>query len=154
MTRAVDGKDGAVLYGRDGRVVAQYAAGSLLKGLARPWMGLHAIDTIRRDAAEQRLPFETRHEGGDTTRVTVQAGPTTLVYTINMQNDVVERIGFYPANAGTSGAPSGELEFAYLQDIDGASAEFVEPRAATDGARRPNARGMLWLMQLLGPQNE
>ncbi len=152
--RAVDGKDGAVLYGRDGRVVAQYAAGSLLKGLARPWMGLHAIDTIRRDAAEQRLPFETRQEGGDMARVTVQAGPMTLVYTINMQNDVVERIGFYPANAGTSGAPSGELEFAYLQDIDGASAEFVEPRAATDGARRPNARGMLWLTQLLGPQNE
>jgi hypothetical protein len=152
--RVADGKDGAVLYGRDGRIVAQYAAGSLLKGLARPWMGLHAIDTIRRDAAEQRLPFETRYDGGGTARVTVQAGPMTLVYTINLQSDVIERIGFHPAGVNTPGAPSGELEFVYLQDIDGTTAEFVEPRAITDGVRRPNERGMLWLTQLLGPQHE
>jgi RNA polymerase sigma-70 factor (ECF subfamily) len=153
-TRAVDGKDGSVLYGRDGRIVAQYAAGSLLKGLARPWMGLHVIDTIRRDAAEQRLPFKTQFDGGDTARVTVQAGSITLVYTINMQGDIIERIGFHGGKAGTPGSPGGELEFTYLQDIDGASAEFVEPRAITDGVRRPHARGMLWLTQLLGPQHE
>jgi RNA polymerase sigma-70 factor (ECF subfamily) len=152
--RAVDGKDGAVLYGRDGRIIAQYAAGSLLKGLARPWMGLHAIDTIRRDAAEQRLPFETRYDGEDTACVTVQAGSMTLVYTINMHNDVIERIGFHPAGPNTAGAPSGALEFVYLQDIDGTSAEFIEPRVSTSGVRRPYARGMLWLTQLLGPQNE
>jgi RNA polymerase sigma factor (sigma-70 family) len=153
-TRVVDGKGGAVLCGRDGRVVAQYAGGSFLKGLARPWMGLHTIDTIRRDAAEQRLPFETQYDGGDTARVTVQAGPMTLVYTINMPGDVIARIAFHSSPANAPGAFSGELEFTYLQDIDGASAEFVEPRLSTGGVTRPNARGMLWLTHVLGPQNE
>jgi RNA polymerase sigma-70 factor (ECF subfamily) len=152
--RAVDGKDGAVLYGRDGRVVAQYATGSLLKGLARPWMGLHAIDTIRRDAAEQRLPFETRYDGAGSARVTVQAQTMTLVYTIDMGRDLIERLELGRGPASAPGAPAGELTFAYLQDIGDAAAEFAEPRASTGGARNLNPRGMLWLVQLLGPQNE
>ena len=30
-------------------------------GLSRPWMGLHTIDTVRRDAAEKQVWFETRY---------------------------------------------------------------------------------------------
>jgi RNA polymerase sigma-70 factor (ECF subfamily) len=30
-------------------------------GLSRPWMGLHTIDTVRRDAAQKRIWFETRY---------------------------------------------------------------------------------------------
>lgn len=34
--------------------------GKLFKGLGRPCMGLHTIDTVRRDAVEQRIWFETK----------------------------------------------------------------------------------------------
>jgi RNA polymerase sigma factor (sigma-70 family) len=151
--RVVDAKEGAVLYGRDGRVVAQYAPGSFFKGLARPWMGLHTIDTIRRDAAEQQLPFDTQYDGGDRAQVTVHTDAVTLAYTINMEKDVIERVEFHQAGANAP-AWSGELTFDYLQDLDGTPAEFTEPHASTGGVRRPNTRGMLWLTQWLGPQHE
>jgi hypothetical protein len=152
--RAVDTREGAVLYGRDGRVMAQYAPGSFFKGLARPWMGLHAIDTVRRDAAAQQLPFDTQYDGRAYAQVTIQAGPMTLAYSINMEKDVVERVEFRRAGANAAASLSGELTLDYLQDLDGTPTEFAEPRAITGGVRRPNTRGMLWLTQLLGPQND
>ncbi|MCK4292593.1 MAG: RNA polymerase sigma factor, partial [Planctomycetes bacterium] len=38
--------------------------GALFKGLSRPWVGLHTIDTVRRDAAEQDVWFETTYTPG------------------------------------------------------------------------------------------
>jgi hypothetical protein len=152
--RAVDAKNGAIVYDRDGRIAARYASGGLFQGLARPWMGLHAIDTIRRDAARQQLRFQTEYDGGNNAKVVVQTNAVTLVYTINMEQDTIERIALTSAQAEGSSAVSGEIEFTYLQDTDGASAPFPEPRVSTGGSRESNERGMLWLVRLLQSENE
>jgi len=41
-----------------------YRPGSFFKGLGRPWMGLHTIDTVRRDAAEERIWFNAEYLPG------------------------------------------------------------------------------------------
>lgn len=152
--RVVDTKDGAVVYDRNGRIAGRYAGGSFFKGLARPWMGLHSIDTIRRDAAAQKLRFQTRYDGGDCADVPVKAEPVTLTYTINMKQDVVERITFVSDDPEASDSVTGQIEFTYLQDTDGVATEFTEPRAITTGPGKASPYGMLWLTQLLQPQDD
>ena len=62
----------AVLQDAQGTALGQYPRGSFFKGLSRPWMGLHTIDSVRRDAAEQRARFETQVlAGGRQAQVTV-----------------------------------------------------------------------------------
>jgi RNA polymerase sigma-70 factor (ECF subfamily) len=56
----VDCHSAAYLAVPDGKLIATYPVGSFFKGLGRPWMGIHAVDTVRRDAAEKRIRFSTR----------------------------------------------------------------------------------------------
>ena len=139
-----DSGDEARVYSR-GSVVARYEGGTFLKGLARPWMGLHTIDTIRRDAAEKQLWFETRHTpGSGKTEVVVISGDIRLLYTIDLEKDVVERIEFTSDNGS-----KGVLTFSYLKDIKGAESKFIPPRKKT--YRRPQRKsiGIQWLIRLM-----
>lgn len=107
----VDTPTGAGTYDQAGLVATQSPGGSYFKGLLRPWMGLHCIDTIRRDAAEQGLQFDTTYDNEATrTRITVYAESLTLVYTVNMETDVIETIGFFTDSAGEP-TLRGELHF-------------------------------------------
>lgn len=113
--------------------------GMLFKGLSRPWQGLHTIDTIRRDAAKLRLPFETAiSEDGTIATVTVDGGDVTMVYTIDMENDLAKKINL-------SGAITGQVIFSYLQNIDEKTSDFVKPRSndLPDG----QTNGMMWLVE-------
>lgn len=132
------------MYSR-GLVAARYEGGTFLKGLARPWMGLHAIDTIRRDAAEKQLWFETRHTpGSGKAEVAVIAQDSRLLYTIDLEKDVVERIEFTSDN-GSKGA----LTFSYLKGISGVESKFIGPSRKT--YRRPQRKsiGIQWLIRLM-----
>jgi len=90
-------------------------------GFCRPWMGLHTIDIIRRDAARQKIPFETRyaHNQGKVEVILTPEG-TQITYIIDMNKDVVEEIVF-------AGNRQGQLIFKYLQDINNAGSKFAEP---------------------------
>ncbi|MHC4157224.1 MAG: RNA polymerase sigma factor, partial [Planctomycetota bacterium] len=82
-------------------------------GFSRPWMGLHAIDTVRRDAGRQQIRFETRLEPGtEKAEVALYAGKAKLIYTIDMERDVVEQIRIASADG-----KEGRLRFTYLQEI-------------------------------------
>jgi hypothetical protein len=110
-------------------------------GLGRPWMGLHTIDTVRRDAARRWLWFETNYTPDETKlQVTVTCKQISLLYIIDMEKDVIDKITFLAEDA-----PRGELEFTCLQEIDNIGGEFTEP------AQRPlhDEPGMLWLMRLI-----
>jgi len=133
----------AYASGADGAVLARYKPGAFFKGLPRPWMGLHAIDTIRRDAAEQRIPFKTKLIEGNKVQVSMTHGQVNLLYTIDLEVDVVDEIAFSIGNSSI-----GELKFSYLQNIDDIGSEFVSPRSA--GYRGPQQQdfGLLWLVQL------
>ncbi|MHC4616747.1 MAG: RNA polymerase sigma factor [Planctomycetota bacterium] len=136
----------ALVYDSAGKVTASYAGGSFFKGLARPWMGLHTIDTVRRDAAEQQVPFETEFEPeGNKAKVTLGRDVADFVYTIDMETDVVDSITI---SAGD--AMQGQLSFAYLQDIEEEGDEFIEPRVSRSyGSKRRASPGILWLLQLV-----
>jgi hypothetical protein len=96
-------------------------------GLGRPWMGLHTIDIVRRDAAEKEIPFETALRGVKSKgQVILTKGTGKSIYTIDMEKDVVERIIY-------SGEREGQLVFDYLQEIGGERSEFAAPRGRSRG---------------------
>ena len=111
-------------------------------GLSRPWMGLHTIDTIRRDAAQQGIWFETGVlPDGSKAEVTLTHNKNKLVYTIDMQADVVEKITF----VSETGKLIGQLNFSYLQEVGNIDNEFTSPRKK--GYEKPWR--ILWLFELI-----
>jgi len=122
-----------------------YRGGSFFKGLCRPWMGLHTIDTIRRDAAEQRIRFETRHTpDSQFAEVELKHENATIVYKIDMETDVVDEITF-----STDQGNTGNLKFSYLQSVDGVSQEFIPPVKPKNPTNTGSGPGILWLVQLM-----
>ena len=122
-----------------------YKGGSFFKGLCRPWMGLHTIDTVRRDAAEQRIPFETRlAPDSQFAEVELTCENASIVYKIDMEKDVVDEITF-----STNQGNTGNLKFSYLQSVDGASQEFIPPGRPGDSTAADSSPGLLWLEQLV-----
>ncbi len=110
-------------------------------GLSRPWMGLHTIDTVRRDAAQKQIWFETRYDkNSGKAEVVLKPKNGQIVYTIDMEKDVVESITF-------SGDTGGQLQFDYLQDIDKAGSEFAEPSSKV--SMRVSSKGISWLLELI-----
>ena len=134
----------ACVYDGNGRIMARYAGGSFFAGLGRPWMGLHTIDTVRRDAAKQQVWFETRSVlGGKKAEVIMTCGRVKLVYSIDLETDVVEKIEFSGDNDS-----EGELQFSYMQDIDNVGHEFARPRVRADRGSDQSPPGILWLVKL------
>jgi RNA polymerase sigma-70 factor (ECF subfamily) len=122
-----------------------YKGGSFFKGLCRPWMGLHTIDTVRRDAAEQRIWFVTRYTPDNRfAEVELTHENTRIVYKIDMESDVVDEITF-----STDQGNTGNLKFSYLQSIDGVSEEFITPGKPGNTTAARGCPGFLWLVQLV-----
>ncbi len=122
-----------------------YAGGSFFKGLARPWMGFHTIDTVRRDAAEKRISFETKHTPGKPfAQVELSCGGVRLVYNIDLEMDVIDEITF-----STDQGSVGNLKFSYLQSIEGVSEEFRPPGRPRRPTTTQSGPGLLWLVQLV-----
>jgi len=123
----------------------KYKGGSFFKGLGRPWMGLHTIDTVRRDAAEQRIWFETRlMPDSRFAEVELTGENAKIIYKINMETDVVDEITF-----STNQGKTGNLVFSYLQSVDNVSGEFVPPSRPGQPTTSQSSQGLLWLLQLL-----
>ncbi len=145
----IDSQRGACIRRADGTVRA-YPPGTFCKGLARPWMGLHAADIVRRDAAQQRIWFDSeRMDNKNYVRITLsfeeQDNVTELLYAVDMENDVIRDIQF---NVGAEA--QGCLKFSYLQDIDNLDNEFTEPATSTDPKAFSHPYpGILWLAHLV-----
>jgi hypothetical protein len=132
-----------VLDGKD-TVLSKYTRGSFFKGLARPWMGLHTMDMVRRDAAERKIPFQTAvTPDGQDVLVTILHDQVKLVYTIDLEIDVVENIAFFVGDA-----PAGRLEFEYLQDLPESGREFTVPKTRSYRGSTNEDKGILWLVRL------
>ncbi len=126
-----------------GQAATACPSGSFFAGLSRPWMGLHTIDTVRRDAARQKIRFQTKYEPGQVkAQVILTYNGNRLVYIVDMEKDVVERIEFMNSN----NQQTGFLEFAYLQDIRGLDDEFSE--LTIRKCRSQETDGILWLFSL------
>jgi hypothetical protein len=145
----VDGSYGACLVDSSGVVVARYPAGSFFKGLGRPWTGIRAYDTVRRDAAERRIEFEYERiseAGYVTLRKDSGYSHTRINYFIDVEKDVIDSISF-----SVSGGPEpveGALEFTYLDDVTQAGDEFVEPGPTDSELPVKSSMGISWLLRL------
>jgi RNA polymerase sigma-70 factor (ECF subfamily) len=141
----LDGDDGALVRSLHGGSVATYPAGAFLEGLSRPWMGLHTLDTIRRDAVKRRIHFMTAPLKDDRyTTVTLRPQDsrlTKLEYAIDVETDVLNRIEFE-----VNYQPAGAIDFSYLQEIDGVQQEFSPPEITAGTSQR--VMDTLWLVAL------
>lgn len=148
----IDCPAGARVCSSKGEPVAAYPAGTFLEGLARPWMGLHTLDTVRRDAVRRRIRFATAPLR-DERYATVTLRPegvrvTSLTYTIDTETDVIDRIEFE-----LNHQPAGEMTFTYLQDVAGVEQEFPTPQAPfASPTQQKQTFDTLWLIPLA--QNE
>ncbi len=142
----IDCRDCAQMKKTDGTVIATYPAGTFLKGLLSPWMGMHTADVIRRDAAEKRIWFFSEwHENEEDVIITLfdkeNKSDTNIIYTVSFDYDIIKKIIF------TSGQDiKGNLEFTYLQDLDKETPEFKEPVITETSVQEiPDT---LWIMDL------
>jgi RNA polymerase sigma-70 factor (ECF subfamily) len=143
-TTIVDGGSFAVVQDARGAILGKYPRGSFFKGLSRPWMGLHTLDTVRRDAAEQRVRFET-HLSSDGREALVMArhDKTRLLYTIDIEADLVRKVTFTVDNVTV-----GSLEFEYLQNANISAGEFATPAPRNERVTLRESPGLLWLVRL------
>ena len=145
----VDCSAGAYVRRADGTLVAAYPPGSFFKGLARPWMGMHAMNIVRRDAIAQKVWFNTRPASNKkdvliTLLHEKDGRKTDLVYTIDAENDVIKDIRF-----DVQKKTKGSLVFSLFQDIDQVGEEYSEPTVVPDSQSTPRqSPGMLWLISL------
>jgi len=153
----IDTVDGACVKNTAGQVQATCPSGTFFTGLARPWQGLHTIDTIRRDAAMEKIGFNLQGKPGqEKAQVELSHEKGKLIYTIDMYKDWVEKITF--SSQTRSGRESeGELRFTYLgrEEKKRMPDEFLKPRVitTTPGAKIKSP-GLSWLLNLAGEQPE
>jgi RNA polymerase sigma-70 factor (ECF subfamily) len=143
----VDTKNEAyVHHGSMSQNVTKYRPGSFFKGLTRPWLGLHTIDIVRRDAAAQRVRFETKHTpGSQFAQVEVFHEGVRIIYSIDLETDVIDEITF-----STDKGDKGNLKFSYIQTInDVINGEFVYPNKSTTRGASKSSSGLLWLVELV-----
>ena len=146
--RIVDTVAGGGVRGHDGKVVGRYKGGSFFEGLGRPWMGLHAIDSVRRDAARRSVWFETKYSARQgKVEVALACANVKLVYEIDLERDVVDRITFIGTSNGDHDA-KGEVRFSYLQEIPPISQDFATPRPISSARRGWDRLGIFWVAKL------
>jgi hypothetical protein len=140
----VDSGTMTALQDGQGTVLGRYPRGNFFKGLSRPWMGLHVLDSVRRDAAEQRTRFETvLLPGGRQAEVTLLSDRTRLVYLIDVEADLVRQITMW-----IGATQVGTLEFEYLQDVNVRQNEFAAPPGRNERAAVRESTGLIWLLRL------
>ncbi len=104
-------------------------------GLGRPWMGLHTIDTVRRDAAAMAIPFGTSHSAeSGLVEVRLDAEAGAIIYAIDVERDLIQKIRF----EGSSG--EGEIEFDYTKE-----GELEDGRSREPQRQAKRGHLVLWL---------
>ncbi len=148
QTWIIDDGGDAFVFCSSGKYAVRYKGGSFFSGLCRPWMGLHTVDIIRRDAIEAKIRFETRYEqSSDNAEVSLLCEQIRIDYTINMTKDLIEKIEFSIKGARERDG-TGVLYFSYPEDAKSLRKGFTEP---TKGKSRGTLReepGILWLLRL------
>jgi RNA polymerase sigma-70 factor (ECF subfamily) len=160
--KIVDSNDVAVVLDADGRETIRYAGNRFFKGLLRPWMGMHTIDLLRRDAARQQIPFETIQLSDYSKtglaeafyadvkiicRDKMDTQAATLEYQVEMKTDLLKSVDIqiYDMHGQTHRAV---LEFTYLQDISKLPPEIREPQTTPKTLPVLPDNGMRWLIDL------
>ena len=85
---------------------------------------------------------------GSKSEVVLTYGQTRLIYTIDMEADVIDKITFL----SKADEVIGQLEFSYMQDIKTVGNKFAEPRRRSYRQSPQKSDGMLWLFELISDE--
>ena len=142
----VDTKDEAYVYSSLSGEFVKYRSGSFFKGFPRPWLGLHTIDTVRRDAAAERVRFQTKHTpGSPQAQVELFYEGLKIIYDIDLETDIIDEI-----TLSTEQGDKGNLKFSYIQAINEViQGEFVSPGGSRSRGALKSGSGLLWLVKLM-----
>jgi hypothetical protein len=147
--RIIDCNKGSCIIRSDDTIVESYRAGSFFTGLSQPWMGLHTIDILRRNAVKERIWFDTAlSRNYKDALITMLCDDNRrradMVYVVDLEKDLVKGIRFR-----VSARHAGSLKFNYLQDIESNNDIFTEPLLPVDGGRKTaQPPGVTWLIDL------
>ena len=129
--------------------IRHFRGGSFLQGLSRPWLGIHSVDSIRRDAALYEHTSETTaNVKQQTVSVSVQSGQQRLDYLIDMHQDLVREIRFFQGQDEV-----GELAFDYRQSVEENDTRFLAPKGKTRRPTRVHGTEDLWLFTIMEKRN-
>ena len=118
-----DSGNSAVMKNSNGSI-ASYPAQTFLTGLNQPWMGLHCIDTVRRDAALSKIAFKTEMLSNESLcKVSLLHPKGTIEYTVDLNKDLIEKITFLDESA----SPCGDIVFEYSEMASSSHELFKKP---------------------------
>lgn len=147
--RILDTPDGACMIDEETGQTRHYPAGTFFVGLGRPWSGIRAYDTLRRDAAAEGIPFSTKRIE-ETGRVLLERklGPDTykIQYTVDMAKDVIDTIQFVRSGSQPT---KGSLKFTYAQQIEDLAGPFEQPELPQTNPKTAHPEPHHWLLTLL-----
>jgi RNA polymerase sigma-70 factor (ECF subfamily) len=127
-----------------GQIVEQFQGGTFFQGMARPWQGLHTIDTVRRDAASEQIAFATELATESPTAVIrLDCGSVHMVYKILMQADLIKEIGF-----SLSDRPVGTMRFTYPPELSQSNQSVMRFPKPLRTISRDRGPGMTWFVEL------
>ena len=144
----VDSTTGAWIKHKETGDLQRLESGSFFTGLSRPWMGLHCLDSVRRDAAVKRFSFTTQFNvEQDLATVTVECNDgIQLEYSIDLEADLIQRIDLF-----SDGQKRGEITFDYLQEVQYNQKAFrdAQPSSHPPLGQRIDSQGLAWISGLL-----
>ncbi len=148
--RIIDCNKGSCIIRSDDTIVESYRAGSFFTGLSQPWMGLHTIDILRRNAVKERMWFDTAlarnyRDALITMLCDDNRRRADMVYVVDLEKDLVKRIRFRVRKH-----QAGFLTFNYLQDIEYDNDMFTEPLLPVDySGKTARPLSITWLIDLV-----
>ena len=149
----IDCPSGAFVLDDNNKAIASYPSGSFFKGLVRPWFGLHTIDSVRRDAAECRVPFklENLDFGGfyyQKRIVTLHSlsgyANLKIAITIDINKNEIPKIQFMRDDNTVFGS----LEFNYPSDPTDITESIDMPDMKKGWFTNKEPMGIRWLFEL------
>jgi hypothetical protein len=107
---AISVSDKTAVMENSDQTVTSYPTGTFFMGINKPWMGLHCIDTIRRDAALNRIQFKTELLSNRTKcKVSLLHNNIIIEYMIDTDKDLIDKVSFQDE----SGYSKGHILFEY-----------------------------------------
>jgi len=141
----LDAGNAVQMHDGSGTILGAYPGGSFFQGLGRPWSGLHAIDTIRRDAALAGIAFTTKAvSDGPRAEIVLDSRGVRLTYRVHLYQDWIESITFSKEDVTI-----GEWVFSYPAPDEADPHRLTVPSLPLSSRAHAPAPHGLWLMRLV-----
>ena len=141
-----DGKNGAYIYNKNNGTIDRFQQGTFFSGMGRPWLGIHCIDMVRREAALLKLPFQTSDNLDGSASITIHADADyQLIFDCDLNNDFIRRITIQNNRQRIGYLAFNYLSESVLKNRSSSEPDMIFSRRSKTEQQSP---GLLWLVQL------